>query len=66
MLARLRDEAGQMRELRSPLSGRVWKITTAEGTQLSRDGELLVMPSSPEVKDFRQAFLRRLLDQLRS
>jgi pyruvate/2-oxoglutarate dehydrogenase complex dihydrolipoamide acyltransferase (E2) component len=53
MLARLRDDAGGVRELRSPLSGRVGKLSAAEGSSVPKDGELLVL--SPDAENVLQS-----------
>jgi anti-sigma regulatory factor (Ser/Thr protein kinase) len=52
-----REDAAQVRDFLHAID---------EADRMSRAGELLVMPSDSGIRDFRQAFLRRLLDQLRS
>lgn len=52
-----REDAEQVRDFMHALD---------EADRLSRQGELLVLPTSAETSAFRQAFLRRVLDQLRS
>jgi hypothetical protein len=48
MIARLRDEAGEVRELRSPLAGHVEKISAGENSDIKPGGELLVLAPDPE------------------
>lgn len=57
MLTVRREDAEQVRDFMHALD---------EADRLSRLGELLLVPTPPETSDFRSAFLRRLLDQLRS
>jgi len=48
LLARIQQPDGKVVELRSPLAGRVEKITTANGSQVKRDEELLSLNSDEE------------------
>ena len=52
-----REDAEQLRDFLHALD---------EADRLSRQGELLLMPTPPDLSWFRSAFLRRVLDQLRS
>ncbi|MCA1815656.1 MAG: HEAT repeat domain-containing protein, partial [Acidobacteria bacterium] len=53
MIARLRDDAGQTRELRAPVSGGVEKVSVAEGASVSPTDELVVL--SPDADNALQA-----------
>jgi hypothetical protein len=48
LLARLQQPDGKVVELRSPLSGRVGKILKTNGSQVSRDDELLTLTSDED------------------
>ncbi len=48
MIARVRDDAGEVREVRSPLAGRVEKVSAGEGADVRPDDELLVLAPDPE------------------
>lgn len=48
MIARVRTEAGEVRELRSPLPGRVEKVSAGENADVKPDDELLVLAPDPE------------------
>jgi len=52
-----REDAEQVRDFMHALD---------DADRLSRTDELLVVPTPPDVSDFRSAFLRRVLNQLRS
>jgi anti-sigma regulatory factor (Ser/Thr protein kinase) len=52
-----REDAEQVRDFMHALD---------DADRLSRHGELLLVPTPPETSAFRTAFLRRVLDQLRS
>jgi hypothetical protein len=53
MIARVRTEAGEVREVRSPLAGRVKQLSTAEGTKVQAGDALLVL--SPDADNVLQA-----------
>jgi hypothetical protein len=48
MIARVRDGAGEVREVRSPLAGRVKKGSVAENSDVSASDELLVLAPDAE------------------
>jgi hypothetical protein len=48
MIARVRVDAGEVREVRSPLAGRVKKLSVTEGTNVRAGDELLVLSPDPE------------------
>jgi hypothetical protein len=48
MIARVRTDAGEVQEIRSPLAGRVGKIYAIEGAGVSPDDELLVLAPDAE------------------
>jgi hypothetical protein len=48
MIARVRTDAGEVREVRSPLAGRVKKLTVTEGAKVQAGDELLVLSPDPE------------------
>jgi hypothetical protein len=48
MIARVRTDAGEVREVRSPLAGRVKKLSVTEGAKVNAGDELLVLSPDPE------------------
>ncbi|MDT7602132.1 MAG: hypothetical protein QOF61_129 [Acidobacteriota bacterium] len=66
MIARVRTEAGEVREIRSPLAGRVEKNSAAEGASVSPDDELLVLSPDADnaVQALRALYLVGTMDEL--
>jgi hypothetical protein len=53
MIARVRDGANEVREIRAPVSGKVEKVSVAEGTDVSANDELIVL--TPDADNALQA-----------
>jgi hypothetical protein len=59
MIARARTDAGEVKEIRSPVGGRVEKISATEGASVSPDDELLTLAPDAEnvVQSLRALYL---------
>jgi hypothetical protein len=66
MIARVQTDAGEVREIRSPLAGRVEKIIAEEGANVNAVDELLVLTPDPEnvLQSLRALYLVGTRDDL--